>query len=220
MSQAYRNCPQKRIIISKRTLDMKKCIWFFAAAIVLTSCNVSNEKKAEKLIRQELNKVIVNIETYEPIETVVDSAFAPMTSAETWRLLTGFPDQLKLYSQLEDEVSSAKRSMSIYANSHSAHSKEMYNQYKEKYDAASKRLEELEAKLTSLTDRIEELSKEEPYFNGYIVHHQYRYVTKDGEKTIGKHVFLMNKDLTAVEAMLDLEDEKVKALQEIINLFN
>ena len=54
------------------------------------------------------------------------------------------------------------------------------------------------------------MTEEKPTFNGYQVLHQYRYTKTDGTKTIGKHVFLMNKNLSEVEAMLDLEDEDDK----------
>jgi hypothetical protein len=40
-------------------------------------------------------------------------------------------------------------------------------------------------------------------------------VSKEGEKTIGEYAFLMNKGLTEVESMIDLDDEVIKALVQI-----
>lgn len=200
---------------------MKRINWIIVATLVFcTSCSVSNEERAEKLIKKELNKVIVNIDTYEPIETVVDSAFAPMITAGTLGILTGFPAQIELYSQLQNDVSKYQRLMSIYERPYDAHSKVMYNQYKEEYESAKKRIEDLETKITDLTEKLQSLSQEQPYFNGYIVRHQYRYVDNNGNKTIGKLLFLMDKDFSTVDAMIDLEDEDFKALLELIETYN
>lgn len=61
---------------------MKKILMTAVAAVsLLVGCR-SDKDKAEELIRKELNKVIVNFDTYESIETVIDSAFTPYSTAE------------------------------------------------------------------------------------------------------------------------------------------
>ena len=199
---------------------MKKILWIMIAAIGLTACGKSNEEKANELIKKELNKVIVNIDTYEPIETVIDSAFAPMQTVDMISLLKGFPAQLRLYNKLQSDVAEARRLMSIYERPYSSHDRIMYNQYKENYESASKELDELNEKMTTVSERVQKASEETPVFNGYMVHHQYRYVKENGNKAIGKHLFLVNKDFTAVEAVMDMEDEDIKAMFEMFERNN
>ena len=197
---------------------MKKVIWFILAAVCLCACSESMEEKANKLIKKELNKVIVNIDTYEPIETVIDSAFAPMMTAETYELLKGAPAQIRRLSGIMDEIDIAKRGMSLTKNSFFSFEREKYKEYKEQYESANKRLEEMEAKMKAVTDKLNQRKEAEPVFNGYRVQHQYRYVKNDGTKTIGKHMFLMNKDFSVVEAMLDMEDQDIKDMFEIAEM--
>lgn len=186
------------------------------AVISLVACSESNEKKAEKLIKKEMNKVLVNIDTYEPIETVMDSAFAPLMTAENLNILSKLPAQIELYTKLQDEVTDAEIKMNI---SKSINSSE-YNRCKEQYERSYGQLKDLESKMTALKDKIEQQTQEERIFNGYLVRHSYRYITKEGDKTIGQHLFLMDKDFTKVEVAMDLEDEKIKSMFELFNLTN
>lgn len=193
---------------------MKKFLLFFVAIIFLAACEESKEAKADKIIRKALNGVIVNIDTYEPIETIIDSAYAPMQTAEMFELFAKLPAQMRLYNKLMSDVSLAKSSMAIYEDSYTSFGKEQYKKFKEEYESSQNSLDAMEAKMAALGEKLEKLSKEEKVFNGYLVRHKFRYVTKDGEKTIGGHLFLMNKDITAIEATWDLEDEDIKQMIE------
>lgn len=56
---------------------MKKILLFSLAVICLMSCSQSPDNKAKLLIRESVEKALVHPESYKPLETVVDSAFAP-----------------------------------------------------------------------------------------------------------------------------------------------
>ena len=56
---------------------MKKFIYLSFLTLVLVACSQSQEKKAEALIKESLKKSLYKPETYKPVETKVDSAFAP-----------------------------------------------------------------------------------------------------------------------------------------------
>lgn len=199
---------------------MKKVIWFIFAAVCLSACSESMEEKANKLIKKELSKVIVNIDTYEPIETLIDSAFAPIVTAETYSILEALPAQIKRLAEFGDEADKAKIGMSLNESRFYSFQRENYIKFKDQYESASKKYDELESKLKTINERFSKMTEEKPTFNGYQVLHQYRYTKTDGTKTIGKHVFLMNKNLSEVEAMLDLEDEDIKAMFEAFKLNN
>lgn len=189
------------------------------AAIFMVSCSESNEEKAEKLIKNEMNKVLVNFDTYEPIETVLDSAYAPVMTADVFNKCFNIPDQLEMMLQLKEESQEAYSMMNSYQRIYSTHD-ETYKKYKERYESTSKKAEIIENKLKALNDSIDNLSKEEPFFNGYIINHKFRYVTKDGEKSIGAFLFLVDKEISRVEFMIDTEEDKYKAMNELIQLNN
>ena len=56
---------------------MKKNLMFIAVLFALISCNQSPQEKANALIEVDLKKSLYHPETYNPAETVVDSAFTP-----------------------------------------------------------------------------------------------------------------------------------------------
>ena len=201
--------------IINKMISMKKYLLFIATAICLIACSDSKEEKAEKLVKKALNSVIVNIETYEPIETTVDSAFAPLESPEVFNFYAQMPVQMRLYVSSQEKAEDAKRTMSIYSNPYSSYDIERYNSAKEEYEMYSRRAAEFEEKMHAFSQKMERLSKEEPVFCGYKVRHKFRFVSKEGDKTIGEYSFLMNKDLTEIESMIDLDDEVIKALVQI-----
>ena len=56
---------------------MKKSLIFSLAVICMMSCSQSPDNKAKLLIRESVEKALVHPESYEPLETVIDSAYTP-----------------------------------------------------------------------------------------------------------------------------------------------
>lgn len=56
---------------------MKKILLFSLAVICLISCSQSNDNNIKSLIKRSIEKTLANPASYEPLETVVDSAYAP-----------------------------------------------------------------------------------------------------------------------------------------------
>ena len=57
---------------------MKKAIVTLSlctVALIMTSCTLSNEEKAEKLVKETLKDYLYHPDSYEPISTKVDSMF-------------------------------------------------------------------------------------------------------------------------------------------------
>ncbi|MBR1448370.1 MAG: hypothetical protein IJ588_06470 [Prevotella sp.] len=190
---------------------MKKILLFMISFFVLTACQ-TKEEKAEKLAKKALNGIIVNIDTYEPIETTVDSAYAPLMTAEVFNQYPQLLSQIRELSLAQDKADVAKMKMSIYENPYSSYGKQQYESAKEEYEMYSRINSELGEKIQAFSQKIEQYAKEEPVFNGYRVIHKCRYVDKEGNKTIGSFLFLMNEDLTEVESILDLQDEVMQSL--------
>ena len=62
----------------KNVITLLSC----AVALVMTSCTLSNEEKAEKLVKETLKDYLYHPDSYEPISTKVDSMFIDVTTIE------------------------------------------------------------------------------------------------------------------------------------------
>lgn len=56
---------------------MRKVMISCAVLMFFASCSQSPEDKANVLIKESMKKTLYHAETYDPVETVVDSAFTP-----------------------------------------------------------------------------------------------------------------------------------------------
>ena len=94
---------------------MKNIIYLALVAIVMVSCGQSQEKKAESLIKESLIKSLYKPETYKPVETIVDSAFAPYDDPAFFEELAKLGKMNSEYEELESKAKHAKSSMAIWS---------------------------------------------------------------------------------------------------------
>ena len=112
---------------------MKKLqLLFCAVALIMISCTLSNEEKAEKLIQESLKGTLYHPESYKSISTQVDSAFINFENlAKVGELCEELGDLLDKESEYQREYRSAESSKSIYAPNgwyYDEHSRVKYNQ--------------------------------------------------------------------------------------------
>ena len=77
---------------------MKRFIFIFSVALLFVSCGQSPEDKANALIKAELRKTLFKPDTYKPIETKLDSAFAPFDDPNLYKIMG---DLAKMAAELE-----------------------------------------------------------------------------------------------------------------------
>ena len=89
---------------------MKKLqLLFCAVALIMTSCTLSNEEKAEKLIQESLKGTLYHPESYKSISTQVDSAFINFENlAKVGELCEELGDLLDKESEYQREYRSAE----------------------------------------------------------------------------------------------------------------
>lgn len=92
---------------------MKKIVILGVVALVFIGCTMSPEKKAASIAGKAVKASLYHPDSYDPIGTVVDSAFAPMDDPDF------FEKTLKLYElgiemeNCNNEMKLAKSSMAI-----------------------------------------------------------------------------------------------------------
>ena len=83
---------------------MKRILLFALVAIALSACNLTKESKAEALVKESLKKALYKPDTYKPIETKVDSAFAPYDDPALFKELEKLEELNTEYEGLQIQI--------------------------------------------------------------------------------------------------------------------
>lgn len=175
---------------------------FCAVALVMTSCTLSNEEKAEKLVKETLKGYLYYPDSYEPISTKVDSMFVDVTTIESiMKISDDIKDLMSKINRCKRKIESAESSMDIHAPDgySSQFSRRVYaREKKEKEEAQSemdKYTKKLSEQLVSLKENVAKYHKGE--FTGWVVSHRFRSLNGEGSKTIpGEMIFFCDKVFT------------------------
>lgn len=89
---------------------------FCVVALIMTSCTLSNDEKAEKLVKETLKDYLYHPDSYEPLSTRVDSMFIDVTAIEPiMEISNEIRDLIYKINNCERKIESAESSMDIYA---------------------------------------------------------------------------------------------------------
>lgn len=191
-----------------------------AASAFLVSCQKSNEEKAEELIKVSMNKTLLHPESYEAVETVLDSAFAPLDSPEFFNKIMKVVHCVDDMSKVGEEINEAQTSMSLWSICSTALARNEYRKAKAKYEAACAKKEELEKKSMRLAEKLKPDLQNKPTFIGFKARHKYRANTNAGNTVFGEMKFVFDKELTKVIAEYDMQDEEYVAYQKLLEIMN
>lgn len=179
---------------------MKKILVILA--LIMTSCTLSNEEKAEILIKETLKEYLYHPDSYEPLSTRVDSMFIDVATIEP---IMEISDEIKnLMSKInrcKREIESAESSMDIWAlNRYSSQfSRGEYARAKKEKEEGLSNLDKYTKKLSeqiiSLKDNVAKYHKGE--FTGWAVTHRFRSLNGAGSMTIlGEMIFFCDEEFT------------------------
>lgn len=204
---------------------MKRVI-LLSLCVLAVACTYSPQKKAEALIKESILKNLVLPDTYEPVETTLDSAFAPYHDPTFVNKALGLVSENADFEQLQEELNQAKSSMAIWSGPYmTAFGKEQYRQAKEKYDAIQAKLDALTNRLQRIGAELSEDIQKESVFIGYRAYHRYRANNNAGNSLLGGKYFLIDKDITTVisqwdEGEINIYNEFLKQLSELAETSN
>lgn len=168
----------------------------------MTSCTLSNEKKAEKLVKETLKDYLYHPNSYEPISTRVDSMFIDVTTIEPiMESSNEIKDLISKINSSKRKIESAESSMDIWApNGYSSRfSRGEYARAKKEKEEAKSNLDKYTKKLSgqfaSLKEYVTKYHKGE--FTGWAVSHRFRSLNGAGSMTIpGEMIFFCNEEFT------------------------
>lgn len=186
---------------------MKKVIGFILCMMVLGACSRTQEEKANLLIKEDIQKVLVKPDTYEPIETKLDSAFAPYETPECMENILKCVQLFMEIKRYEEKIKDAKSMMTLYEdNLGSPYSKNEYNEHKAEYKEATNKKNEIERRLKRSSKKLKELANAKRQFVGYKAMHHYRADNNAGNTVLGTEFYLFDKETNIILASFNEED--------------
>lgn len=192
---------------------MKKIILVGIAALAFVGCTMSPEKKAASIVEKAVKSSLYHPDSYDPIGTVVYSAFAPKDDPDF------FEKTLKLYElsiemeSCDREIKHAKSSMMIWSGSWDAYSKNEYNQHKEEYENYAAKMETLQKKGEKLGQDLKSMAEQGRNFIGWKVTHSYRAQNNAGQTLIGESVFILDPEMNQILAGYNTNDSDYQSVQ-------
>ena len=182
-------------------------------AIVSFSACKSNEQKAAALIKDYMFKNLFDYESYEPIETSIDSAYnQPMMNSQILALAFDSVEKEKEAEEHHEEYEDASRTRDIWSGGWSSYSTREYNK------ARKKAIEELIASIEGTRASVRNLKQIKSMadtlssgFIGWSAIHSFRCNTQGGNKTIGNYLFIFDKRFKTFLKVFDAHDEDLVA---------
>ena len=197
---------------------MKKIFYLALVAIVIVACKQSQEQKAEYLIKESLKKSLYKPETYKPVETKVDSAFAPYDDPTFFEELAELGEMNSEYEELESKAKHAKSSMAIWRGPYmSAYGRNEYQEAKSDYEEANAKLEKLKTKGRKQFKKIANMLQVSNKFIGYKAVHNYRADNNAGNTLIGNTIFFIDKNFEEIKYSMEVDE--YNQVQEAISSF-
>lgn len=194
---------------------MKKIIYIVLVATLMAACTQTPQQKAEALVEETVKKVLFKPDTYDPIETKLDSIVSPYNDPDFYKEVTSFSELLTEVSWCENGIKSAKKDMSFYDDSFSSsYFKSQYQEAKEKYEKAVNKYENLKEKIQKKYEGIAKKLKGEHAFSGYVIAHSFRANNNDGQTQIGNYIFFVDKNIENI--LYTLNDYEANEFAETI----
>lgn len=193
---------------------MKNVLLGAVLVVFFVSCGDSPEDKANELIQEEIKKVLYHAETYDPVETLVDSAFTPFDDPDFYEKTLQLCELGIAVEKYERNMKSAKSSMAIWSGPYmSTYARNSYQEAKEEYDENAEDKRKAEEKAYKLVSDLKAVLEKEPQFIGFKARHRYRANNNAGQTVFGEAEFLFDEDISRVVTVYNMDDEKYKAVQ-------
>lgn len=190
--------------------------------LLIVSCS-SKEEKANELIKADMFNSLYDYESYQPIETIIDSSFIEAKKDSIVRRYAYLLiENLNIINKRLDKVKSEKRSLDIWSNSYSSYGRE---QYLEHYSNIKKEFAEIKEYMTiantlmsSIKTRSDSLGTG---FIGWEAKHKFRCKNKGGNPDLGNYLYVFDKNMKKITYKEDLDDEDIISLNNAIdNIIN
>jgi len=148
---------------------MKKVLFLLVAIIALVGCK-SKEEKAAEMIKKELFKTLYDFDSYQPIETKVDSAFySAYTDSMVLKHGYMLNQLIKEINKAVEEVKDAREIMDIWGiDTYSSYGRSKYYEARDKAKEALNKGNIYSKMMDLESDTIRLLSRNIKHFTSFI----------------------------------------------------
>ncbi len=199
---------------------MRNLLMLLFSCLILTllSCQ-SNEDKAAKLIKEEMYKTLYDFSSYEPIETIIDSAFTTIYRDSTILLFAYIVnDKFDLFNELSDKRDHNESIVKIWEGSSDNYS---LSKYKEALDKSLSNLHELKKVYEEISELHkvikEKIANFQSTFCGWQAKHKFRCKTKGGNFDLANYLYLFDADLKKITYKENMADEELIKIRDVID---
>ncbi len=210
-------------------MKTKTLIITLVSLIGLCSCGKSKEEKAQEMAANYLKGVLYHFDSYEPLQTKVDSSFVALSTDKEAIELT--LDMLRLVNSAQEyahKVEGAESSMEIWCPSgySSAYSKGEYRRAKEERDNNQQLLDKTKDRIQNQFSKIKsrqsyleaEALQKIGDFNGWKVYHKFKSLNGAGTLDLfGEYVFFCDKDFNVESAYTEEDFYAINKIMEAIS---
>lgn len=186
---------------------MKKLvIALFAVCAIFSSCQKTLEDKANDLIKENITKMLTYPDSYESVETTVDSLFNHMYSVD-------FKQKAQRAMELSDRIEDNKTNidhglltMNLHSGpySNSVYDRTKYKEGKEEYETAKKYNEKAVPELEALKKEMKAQLEKDDEFLGFAIEHKFRCKNESGNTIMNDFLLIVDKDMNKVIYGVDL----------------
>ncbi len=190
----------------------------FFACLLLFGCQ-SREDKVAKLIKDDMFKTLYDFESYEPIETTIDSAFTSIyTDTISLMYASLVQDIFDNFEEKESVFKETQNTMEIWYDSYSPLGRRKYKEAKEKMGQLSREIQEDIKRVNELYEKIQKRDAYmTPTFIGWVAKHKFRCKTKGGNFELGNYSYIFNEDISSILFSEDIDSEKNGELKGVIS---
>ena len=197
---------------------MRKILSFLFVFLLLCSCQSCEEKVAE-LIKQEMFKTLYDFESYEPIETKIDSAF---TSIYTDSIIKSYAYIARAFlddvEENLDKIKDDRNTMEIWSDSYSSLGRSKYNEALKNYGERLDKTKRYMEVVNNYMDSIKIISSNfKPEFYGWKASHKFRCKNKGGNFDLGNYIYVFDKKMNSIIYKEDIDDDSNNKIRNIID---
>lgn len=201
---------------------MKKLL-FLAISLLLVACEPSLQEKADKLARTETIKILNYPETYEAVETLVDSMFVNIRFDR--KALAAAERIMELEdkkSSLEHSYRSALSDVATWSNPYGSYSRERLRQAKEKVNKTETELQEITTEIEAQENVIKERFVSIPTgeFCGWIIDHRFRCGDNKGIKNLTDILLISDENFEDVLLRFPIDPLDKDKLENLIKIID
>ena len=196
---------------------MKRIIIFIPVLCLLVSCK-SKEEKALELIDQQMFQTLYDYESYQPVETKLDSAFtSPYFSDSIIAMVMLYDKFQDEADDFKDEADDAKSTMEIWSDAYTSYARSRYNDARNKWiDNTILYFKTSKKAILALMKAAEAIKDFEPEYCGWQVYHKYRCKSKGGHALLSEAIYIVDKDVKEITQTIDIDDDDyIKAKKRI-----